>query len=429
MERLLSYRMNRRAVLGAAAGLGIGLLLLKNDDETCAAPATTALTLDDATPKHNMWVWRFDVDGAPDEVLERVRSSGLGVILKTNEGAGWMSEHDDSPTAITGPDKVREMANFFENAGVPFHAWCVVKGLDPAGEARICSEVLNAGARSMTFDLEPAEGHHYWQADPEAALEFGREIRRLQPTARLGVAPDARPWQIDAVPLVEFASFCDEILPQSYWQTFNSPTNRRFLTERGYEIGAEGVTPEIVLNATADKLRPLGKTIRPIGQGAANGPEWERFIRHAFSLQMDSVSVWRYGTASGEVWPALQANAPTRPVVAAERQTEQAGGITAAAEQAPPPPNNAAEQAPPAPEPVQQEELATEPSPVAAQAEPSPSTSTTEARQEPTATATPAQIEDRNAASAGAARREEPFTTAIPAPTQSLPAYDESCGP
>src|SRR5690606_32249785 len=69
----------------------------------------------------------------------------------------------------------------------------------------------------------------------------------------------------------------------------------------------------IVLNATADKLRPLGRAIKPIGQGTASAGEWERFVRHAYSLQMESVSVWRYGTASGDVWPTLNALAPTLP--------------------------------------------------------------------------------------------------------------------
>ena len=385
MEQLFRYRMNRRAVLGAAAGLGLGVLLVRDGDKSCAAPAAPATLMED-TPKHNMWVWRFDVDGPPDQVLERVRSSGMGVLLKTNEGHEWMSSVDDSPTAIMGPEKVHEMVNYFESAGVPFHAWCVVKGLNPVREAEICSDVLNAGARSMTFDLEPPEGHHYWQADRATALEFGREMRRLQPNARLGVAPDARPWQIDAVPLVEFASFCDEILPQSYWQTFNSPTNRRFLTERGYYIGPEGVTPEVVLDATADKLRPLGRVIRPIGQGTANAAEWERFVRHAYSLEMDSVSVWRYGTASGDVWPTLAALAPVPPAPPAPlavAEPQQAPAVQDAAQQPPPPAENAADQAPEVTAQTAPPEAATEQQPAAPESTPASEEVAVQASQEP----------------------------------------------
>jgi hypothetical protein len=224
-----------------------------------------------------------------------------------------MSSFDKSGTAIAGPHKVWEMAQYFESAGVPFHAWCVVQGTNPMVEAQICSEVLNAGARSMTFDLEPSDGGHYWQGTRESALAFGRELRRLQPNAHLAVAPDGRPWQIRAVPTAEFATFCNEVMPQTYWQTFNGKTNNRLMGEAGFVVGPEGMTPELILDASASALRDFGLPIRPIGQGTAGGAEWERFVRRAYALGMESVSVWRYGTANGEVWPTLQAMAPAQP--------------------------------------------------------------------------------------------------------------------
>ncbi len=309
MEGSYQYRLSRRSLLGAAVGLGLGALLL-GDKPGCAAPVSTSSAPEDTRRKHNSWVWRFDVDGSPEEVATRLRSNGLGILLKTHESAEWMSVYDDSPSAISGPRKVREMADYFEAAGVPFHAWCVVQGHDPIGEARLCSEVLDSGARSLIFDLEPQSGLNYWQADGHAAIRFGRELRRLQPNALLGVAPDARPWQLDVVPIAEFASFSNEILPQTYWQTFDSPANRRYISERGFHVGPEGVTPELILDVTAESLRPYRLPIRPIGQGSASGPEWERFIRHAYSLNMDSVSVWRFGTAHNDVWRTLEALAP-----------------------------------------------------------------------------------------------------------------------
>jgi len=311
MAGILDYRMNRRSLLGAAAGMGIGAMLLKGGEDGCAAAFA-----EDTAPfptTHNMWVWRFDVDGDPQQVLDNIRNSGMGVLLKCFEGPDWMSKHDSSPTSVRGPAQVRWFADFFESAAVPFHAWGVVKGQDPIGEAQIASEVLNNGARSMTFDLEPAENQHYWHGTPESALHFGYEIRTRQPNAQLAVAPDARPWQIDAVPTKEFATFVNAILPQSYWQTFNSPTNRRYLTERGFHVGEEGMTPELILNATHQKLAPFGLPIRPIGQGTAGAGDWQRFVHHAYQLGMDSVSVWRYGTTHPEVWPTLHRMAPPQP--------------------------------------------------------------------------------------------------------------------
>ena len=318
MTGLLDYRMNRRSLLGATAGIGIGAVLIKGGaDDSCAAPLAEPSTF---PITHNMWVWRFDVDGDHQDVLGRVRDSGMGVLLKCFEGPDWMARHDNSPTSVRGPAQVRWFAEFFESAGVPFHAWGVVKGQDPVGEAQVASEVLNSGARSMTFDLEPPENQHYWHGTAESALQFGFEMRSRQPMAQLAVAPDARPWQIDAVPTAEFATFVNAIMPQSYWQTFNSPANHRYLAERGYNVGHEGVTPELILQATADKLAPFGLPVRPIGQGTAGGSDWQRFVNQAYALGMDSVSVWRYGTTHHEVWPTLRAMAPSQTSPAAPPQ-------------------------------------------------------------------------------------------------------------
>jgi hypothetical protein len=317
LQHLFNYRMSRRSLLGTAAALALGARFLGGDEPTCASPAPNAPALNPGLQEnpvtHNVWVWRFGADGPADQVLDTLKSSGAGLLLKTHEGVDWMSRYDRSSTAINGPQRVRELVEYFESAGVPFHAWGVVRGVDPIGEAQICAEVLNCGARSMIFDLEPPDGGNYWQGDPGAALALGEEIRRLQPDAQLGVAPDARPWQIDKVPMAEFASFTNEILPQTYWQIFNSPTNHRRLSNLGYHIGPEGVTPELILDATADKLRQYGRPIRPIGEGTAPGAEWARFIGHAYWLQMDSVSVWRFGTAHAEVWPALLGMPPVQP--------------------------------------------------------------------------------------------------------------------
>jgi hypothetical protein len=290
-----------------AATLAVGGLLLKQEGSpTCAATEADAI-------KHKVWVWRFDVDGQPHDVRNTLAAHGLAIILKTHEGDAWMSEFDKSPTAITGPEKVREMASYFESGGVPFHAWCVVQGKDPITEAQLCSQVLDAGARSLTFDLEPSDGTHYWQGDAQAALAFGQELRRLKPNAQLAVAPDGRPWQIDAVPTAEFATFCNEIQPQTYWQTFNGKTNNRKMAEAGFFVGPEGMTPELILDASTTHLRPLGRPVRPIGQGTAGGQEWERFIRRSYELGLESVSVWRYGTTNGEAWPTLRAMPPAQP--------------------------------------------------------------------------------------------------------------------
>jgi hypothetical protein len=261
---------------------------------------------------HLIWVWRFREDGPASDVRQRLASNGLGIILKTHDGSNWMREFDKSADAIGGGADVQRLARYFEDAGVPFHAWAVAKGHDPIREAHMCAEVLSSGARSITLDLEPPEGGHYWQGKDEDAVAFGRELRRLQPNAWIGVAPDPRPWQLEAVPMRQFAAFADEIAPQTYWDMFSSPANYRLLRQRGFEVG-DRMTPELVLEMSKSALGGYGLPISPIGYGDASSDDWQRFVTRAFELQMDTVSVWRFGTAQPDVMPMLQNMKPKQP--------------------------------------------------------------------------------------------------------------------
>jgi hypothetical protein len=284
---------------------------------------------------HLAWVWQFEDDGAPDVIRPMLARNGLGIILKTHDGTDWMGRWDTSRTAIHGPEHVRGWSNFFEAMGVPFHAWAVVEGHDPIGEARMAAEVLSSGARTLTIDLEPQEGRNYWQAGPQEALAFGRELRRLQPNAWISVAPDPRPWQLDAVPMAEFATFTNEVAPQTYWETFNSSANYRLLRDRGVDVGPDGVTPELILDVTQSALQRFRLPVRPVGQGKSDRGSWSRFVSHAFGLGMDAVSVWRYGTANSDLWPLLQQMRPDVPTVAVPQRSTTYYSVPAATSDAP----------------------------------------------------------------------------------------------
>jgi hypothetical protein len=166
----------------------------------------------------------------------------------------------------------------------------------------------------MYFDLETPEGRFYWHGSNADAVAFGAELRRLQPAARLVVAPDARPWKVKEVPLAEFAAFSDAIAPQLYWEIFDSPSNYKLLADYGYFAGPEGMTPELVLDAANGALAKFGRPVHPIGGGAAKVDEWQRFVGHAYSLGMPSVSVWRYGTARPTLLATLQGMPAPQPV-------------------------------------------------------------------------------------------------------------------
>jgi hypothetical protein len=167
-------------------------------------------------------VWQFSRDGPPEQIVQVLAQYGLGILAKTHDGINWMSKWDTSPYAVWGPPQVAILANYFETYGIPFHAWCVVKGLEPQREAEMCAQVVGAGARSIVVDLEPHSG--FWQGTPQAALTFGREFRRLQPNATLYVSVDPRPWVISRVPMTEFASFSQGFVPQLSGRPSTRPT-------------------------------------------------------------------------------------------------------------------------------------------------------------------------------------------------------------
>ena len=266
----------------------------------------------DAGLRHLAWVWQFRHDGDRADVAAVLAAHGLGVALKTHDGVEWMSTYDPTPEAVDGSAKVAEFAALFEAAGVPFHAWCVVKGLDPVTEARMAAEVLDAGARSLFIDLEPHPG--FWRGTPESAIEFGEEFRRLQPGAWLSVSIDPRPWEIDRIPLKEFAVFSDEVAPQVYWGSFGSPGNLRKYRIAGEEPPEGGVTPRFVLDAAMRKLSAFDLPFHPIGDGTiAGGDEWTEFLEQSFAYEAESVSVWRFGVVDDDVWRLLK-DTPPRPL-------------------------------------------------------------------------------------------------------------------
>lgn len=293
-----SRRITRRQLIGAgvAAGLGGALALRSSSQPAAAAPSGNY---------HLAWVWQFSTDSEPNVVGQKLRDAGLGILLKTHDGVTWMAEYDTSRYAVTGQPQVQVLANYFEGAGVPFHAWCVLHGTDPIEEARMAAAVLLSGARSLFLDVEPHSG--FWRGTPQDAIRFGQELRRLAPDKEVHLSIDARPWLRDAIPLPQFAGFINSIAPQQYWKTFNTPANFEKYAASGHPVPPDGLTPEFLLSVTHAIYGNLGLPIHHTGQGATTDPnEWHRFIDAAFALGNDYVSLWRYGVTTPEVLGVLR---------------------------------------------------------------------------------------------------------------------------
>lgn len=258
-------------------------------------------------PQHLAWVWQFEADGDPAKVREMLAAHGLGIALKTHDGTNWMGRY--SKTGASNPAGVEGIVRYFEQGGVPVHAWAVVKGQDPLKEAQMAADVLSAGARSLFLDLESHEG--FWQGTNRSAMQFGTELRRRRPSSWVSTSIDSRPWELPRIPLTEFASFTDEIAPQTYWNLFKSASNVKAYQKSGDFVPAAGVTAAFVIESAMRHLRSYGRPIHPIGDGTPGSLSgWNDFINGSYTGDAETVSVWRYGVADPAIWRLLKDTPP-----------------------------------------------------------------------------------------------------------------------
>lgn len=312
-------KFTRRQLIGASLAVGIG--------SAAALRRGTRPADASADENHHLaWVWQFSTDGEPNTIGSKLRENGLGILLKTHDGVTWMAEYDTSRYAVTGQPQVRVLASYFEDAHVPFHAWCVLHGSDPIEEARMAAAVLLSGARSLFLDVEPHAG--FWRGTPQDAVKFGQELRRLAPDSHVTLSIDARPWLRDAIPLREFSGFINAIAPQQYWKTFDTPANYEKYAAAGHPVPPEGLTPEFLLSVTHAVYGNLGLPIHHTGQGStSDANEWYRFIDAAFALGNDYVSLWRYGVTPAPVLGVLR-DKPARQPPPPPQTAAPAGGAT-----------------------------------------------------------------------------------------------------
>lgn len=300
----------RRFIQGSAVTVGAAALTLANTQCDPALLRRIHQVKNGPDASHHVaWVWQFASDGGLDHIASRIQGTGIGVAVKSHDGLDWMSKYDNHPDHVTGPERLRNVGLYFEDRGIPFHAWCVVKGDDPVREAEMAAECINAGARSLILDLEGGSG--FWHGSVADALLYGQRLRELVGPARIDISIDPRPWRINLVPMNEFVSFTDGIWPQLYWDTFNSSGNYVGYTNAGFPVPEHGITPEFLLETNWTITSPYNRWIVPVGQGSAvDTGTWPRFAHRAWSLTTPRVSIWRLGVTPDAVIRYLAANPP-----------------------------------------------------------------------------------------------------------------------
>jgi hypothetical protein len=301
--------MSRRELLGAGLMLGAGAVALANTQCDPAIMRRLYQIEGRRDPRHAVWVWQFSEDGPADDIASTLAAHDLAAIVKTHDGVEWMANFDHVPGAIDGTAQVATIAGIFEGHGVPFHAWCVVKGNDPSGEAQMAAAVLDAGARSLTLDLEDHPG--FWEGSQDGAALFGAELRARAPYARIDISVDPRPWLNTRLPIEEFVTFTDGIRPQIYWDLFQGVDQLNAWGYMGYPPGPEGVTPEFLVDASREIYGPRDRWLLPVGYGGAQEIDvFRRFAYRAWQQQMPELSVWRYGIADAALLDYLARNPP-----------------------------------------------------------------------------------------------------------------------
>ena len=335
LERSASRRRLIGGIAGGAAALALHPVLgassrPTNDlslEGTSTLPSLAAHVPGSLPTTHMAWVWQFNQDGEPARIREVLAAHGLGIALKTHDGVTWMSKYDTSRNAVTGPERMEELANFFEAGGVPFHAWCVVHGTDALKESAMAASVLKAGARSLSIDLESYTG--FWRGTSINALQYIGSLRAAQPTATIMTTIDARPWEYDRIPLKEFAMGSNAIAPQVYWSDFGTNANILKYRQAGADPGIAGVTPLFALHTATSRLASYGLPIHPIGPGLISDSfAWSSFINEAYSRDVESMSVWRFGTTTPGVLQLLKAN-PPKPRSYVVQMGDSLGGLAA----------------------------------------------------------------------------------------------------
>ena len=309
---------DRRGVLRAVAGLPLALAFGLGGAPSGARTAppaggrrSPATARTEPGLAHLGWVWQFRRDGDRHAIRSHLAAHGLGIALKTHDGRSWMSRYDTSPDAVSGPEQIAALAAFFEEGGVPFHAWAVLHGAEPEREAEMAAAVLEAGAHSISLDLESYPG--FWRGSDAGAERYAAELRARQPDAWIQTSLDARPWELERIPIEPFARIADSIAPQVYWSDFGTAGNLARYRRLGEEPGPEGMTALFALDVAARRLAPLGRPLHPIGPGLVDDPEtWAAFIEGSFQHGAETLSVWRFGTTVPSVWELLR-DTPPRP--------------------------------------------------------------------------------------------------------------------
>jgi len=240
------------------------------------------------------FVWQLDRDypeGGPSDDNLPIDT----VYIKTHDGTDWMSTYDPHPAAVSGPNAVRNLIGVYNQQGIDVAAWFVPKGLDFDGQVSMAEMVIDAGVTALYADLEPFSGFCN-QNCGVLADNFWARVRADRPNAKLGVIYDPRSWWFDASATTRWLANADVALPMCYWDDFTGQVPygdpQGCIAEAKFELDT--------------KLAP-GRNLEyiPILHGESSPDKMLQAMDASVRAEATSVSTWRRGVVSQDVWNAI----------------------------------------------------------------------------------------------------------------------------
>lgn len=237
-----------------------------------------------------LWTFGRDYPGAnPNDIDLPVTS----VYVKTHDGDDYMARWDSHPSAVGGPDEIRELIANYGAQGIDVYAWFVPVGLNIERQLHLALEVIDSGVKGFYADLEPFEGfcnQDCWYL----AEHFWKPLREQRPNAQLGVIYDPRTWWLEPSATAAWLSVADVALPMCYWESY-----------AGQGIFGD---PAGCVNQGYVDLSTLapGRSLEyvPMLQGDSSPERFVAAMDAAVGLGSTRVSVWRRGVVSAETWAA-----------------------------------------------------------------------------------------------------------------------------
>jgi hypothetical protein len=256
----------------------------------------------DSALKIEPMIWQLDrdyPDGTPADSSLPIST----LYIKTHDGTDWMATYDDHPWAVSGPDAIRNLIDVYGQQGIQVAAWFVPAGDDYDGQVRMAEQVIDSGVTALYADIEPFGG--FCNQDCGALADnFWARLRSERPNARLGAIYDPRAWWWQASATSRWLANSDVAMPMCYWDDFAGQA-------------PYGDSEGCIAQAKADlaQLAP-GKTLEylPVLEGDSTPDRVRQAMDASVRAEATSVSIWRRGVVSTDVWSAIAGyQAPSGP--------------------------------------------------------------------------------------------------------------------